>query len=210
LNSTEERTEPYVEAKREKEKVEIAADGETKKVYFDDMPDRAVTIGAHLTPEDENELVQFLNKNKDIFACLAKDLQGVDRDIIGHTLETNERILPKKKKLRKMSKEKVKAVEAEFHRLQDVKVIREVLYPLWMANTLPVKKKNGKWRMCVVTEPPKVIMYYRLSLSTWPLSNNKELLCRFCRLKLDKSLTIGSRYALSPHEGGTRVHHYIT
>jgi murein tripeptide amidase MpaA len=106
LNSTEERTEPYVEAKREKEKVEIAADGETKKVYLDDMPDRAVTIGAHLTPEDENELVQFLNKNKDIFACLAKDLQGVDRDIIGHTLETNERILPKKKKLRKMSKKK--------------------------------------------------------------------------------------------------------
>jgi hypothetical protein len=31
-----------------------------------------------------------------------------------------------------------------------------------------------------VTEPPKIIPYYRLSLSTWPLSNNKELFCRFC------------------------------
>jgi hypothetical protein len=28
-------------------------------------------------------------------------------------------------------------------------VIREVLYPVWLANTIPVKKKNGKWRMCV-------------------------------------------------------------
>jgi hypothetical protein len=28
-------------------------------------------------------------------------------------------------------------------------VIREVKYPVWLANTLPVKKKNGKWRMCV-------------------------------------------------------------
>jgi hypothetical protein len=28
-------------------------------------------------------------------------------------------------------------------------VIREVLYPVWLANTVPVKKKNGKWRMCV-------------------------------------------------------------
>jgi hypothetical protein len=38
------------------------------------MPDRAVTIGAHLTPEEENELIRFLNKNKDVFAWSAKDL----------------------------------------------------------------------------------------------------------------------------------------
>jgi hypothetical protein len=48
-----------------------------------------------------------------------------------------------------MSEEKVKAVEAEVQRLQDAKVIREVLYPVWLANNVPVKKKNGKWRMCV-------------------------------------------------------------
>jgi urease beta subunit len=47
-----------------KKKIEIAADGETKKVYLDDMPDRAVVIGAHLSPEEEKELVQFLNKIK--------------------------------------------------------------------------------------------------------------------------------------------------
>jgi hypothetical protein len=113
------------------------------------MPDRAVTIGAHLSPEEEIELIQFLNKNKDVFAWLAKDLQGVDRDIIEHTLETNEKIMLKKQKLRKMFKEKVKAVEAEVQRLQDAKVIREILYPVWLANTVPVKKKNGKQRMCV-------------------------------------------------------------
>jgi prolyl oligopeptidase PreP (S9A serine peptidase family) len=76
-------------------------------------------------------------------------LQGVDRDIIEHTLETDEKIPLKKQKLRKMSEEKVKAVEAEVQRLQDAKVIREVLYPLWLANTVLVKKKNRKWRMCV-------------------------------------------------------------
>jgi hypothetical protein len=149
LNSSEEKKEPYIEAKRDKEKIEITADGETKKVYLDDMPERAVTIGAHLSPEEENELVKFLNKNKDVFAWLAKDLQGVDRDIIEHTLETDEKIALKKQKLRKMSEEKVKAIEAKVQRLQDAEVIREVLYPVWLANTVPVKKKNGKWRMCV-------------------------------------------------------------
>jgi hypothetical protein len=130
LETTEERREPYEEAKRDKEKIVIAADGETKKVYLDDIPDRAVTIGAYLNPEEENELIQFLNKNKDVFAWLAKDLQGVDRDIIEHALETNEKIAPKKQKLRKMSEEKVKAVEAEVQRLQDAKVIREVKNPV--------------------------------------------------------------------------------
>jgi hypothetical protein len=42
LNPSEEETKPYIEAKRDKEKIEIAANGETKKVYLDDMPDRAV------------------------------------------------------------------------------------------------------------------------------------------------------------------------
>jgi hypothetical protein len=88
--------EPYVEAKRDKEKVEIAADGETKKVYLVDMLYRAVVIGAHLSPEEEKELVEFLNKNEDVFAWLEKDLQGVDRDIIEHALDTDEKITPKK------------------------------------------------------------------------------------------------------------------
>jgi hypothetical protein len=63
----------------------------------------------------------------------------------------------------------------------------------------------------LVTEPPKIILYYRLSLSTWPLSDNKELFCHLCQEKPGKSLTTGSRYVLSPHEGGTRVQvqHYI-
>jgi hypothetical protein len=50
----------------------------------------------------------------------------------------------KKQKLRKMSEEKVKAVEAKVQRLQDMKVIREVMYPVWLAKTVLVKKKNGK------------------------------------------------------------------
>jgi hypothetical protein len=130
LKTTDEKKETYEEARRDKEKIEIAADDETKKVYLDDMPDRAVTIGAHLSAEEDKELVQFLNKNKDVFAWSAKDLQGVDRDIIEHALEIDERIPPKKQKLRKMSEEKVKAVEAEVQRLQDAQVIREVKYPV--------------------------------------------------------------------------------
>jgi hypothetical protein len=48
-----------------------------------------------------------------------------------------------------MSDDKVVAVKSEVQRLLDATVIREVMYPKWLANTVPVKKKNGKYRMCI-------------------------------------------------------------
>jgi hypothetical protein len=47
-----------------------------------------------------------------------------------------------------MSDDKVAAVKAEVQRL-DANIIREVKYPTWLANIVPIKKKNGKWRMCI-------------------------------------------------------------
>ena len=110
------------------------------------MPDRQVTISAALEPEKECELLEFLNKNKDVFAWSANDLRGVSRDIIEHKLDIDPKIKPKKQKLCKMSHDKVTAVKAEVQRLLDAKVIREVKYPTWLANTVLVKKKmvNGE------------------------------------------------------------------
>ena len=33
--------------------------------------------------------------------------------------------------------------------MREAGFIREVKYPEWLANVVLVKKKNGKWRMCV-------------------------------------------------------------
>jgi hypothetical protein len=97
LKAADEKKENYEEPKRDKEKNEIAAEGETKKVYLDDMPDRAVIIEANLSAEEDKDLVRFLNRNKDVFAWSAMDLQGVDRDIIEHALETKEKYHPRSK-----------------------------------------------------------------------------------------------------------------
>ena len=84
-----------------------------------------------------------------MFAWSASDLRGVSRDIIEHKLDIDSKVQPKKQKLQKMSDDKVAAVKAEVQRLLDAKVIREVKYSTWLANTIPVKKKNGKWQMCI-------------------------------------------------------------
>jgi hypothetical protein len=48
-----------------------------------------------------------------------------------------------------MSKEKIEAVKAEVQRLLDASFIKEVAYPQWLANVVLVRKKNGKWLMCM-------------------------------------------------------------
>jgi hypothetical protein len=90
----------------------------------------------------------FHDKNNDVFAWSTSDLIGISRDIIEHKMQVNPVAKPKKKKLHKMSEEKVAAVKAEVQRLLDVGFIREVTYPQWLVNVVMVKKKNGKWRMC--------------------------------------------------------------
>jgi hypothetical protein len=137
---------PFKEPKRDKEKATFEEDCQTKRVPLDKhLPDKVVTISATLDPEEEKELLEFLSKNRDVFAWSASDLRGVSRDIIEHRLDTDPKTKPKKHKLCKMSDDKVAAVKVEVQRLLDVKVIREVKYPTWLANTVPVKKKNSKW-----------------------------------------------------------------
>jgi len=122
----------------------------TKRVPLDKyQPDKEVTISATLAPEEEQSLLEFLNKNQDVSVWSARDLRGISRDIIEHKLDIDSKVQPKKQKLQKMSDDKVAAVKAEVQRLLDAKVIRDVKYPTWLANTVPVKKKNGKWRMCI-------------------------------------------------------------
>jgi hypothetical protein len=48
-----------------------------------------------------------------------------------------------------MSGDKAEGARNEVKRLLSVGVIREVTYLEWLANTVMVKKANGKWRMCI-------------------------------------------------------------
>jgi hypothetical protein len=56
---------------------------------------------------------------------------------------------PRKQRLRKMSDDKVEGARNEVKRLLSAGVIREVTYLEWLANTVLVKKANGKWGICI-------------------------------------------------------------
>ena len=45
--------------------------------------------------------------------------------------------------------ELVLEIEKEVNKLIDAGFIREVKYPTWIVNIVPVRKKNGQLRICV-------------------------------------------------------------
>jgi hypothetical protein len=131
--------------KADKEKTNMQPNSDTKRVLLDVMVlDQTVIIGSDLSPDKEGKLVQYLQKNKDVFAWSAKDLTCVDRSFIEHRLNIDASVKPRRQMLRKMSDDKVIIVKSEVQRLLDATVIREVMYPNWLANTVPIKKNNGK------------------------------------------------------------------
>ena len=106
-------------------------------------------VGSELSPQEREELIRFLKENFDIFAWDAYEVPGVDPSFICHHLNVNPSITPKKQPPRCPLKEHADAIRDEVMKLKRAGAIKEVFYLEWLANTVMVKKKSEKWRVCV-------------------------------------------------------------
>jgi hypothetical protein len=107
----------------------------------EDIVEQKVLLGSQLSEEQEKTLIRFLFNNKDVFAWSANGPYGVNRDVIEYV---DPSFRPRKQRLRKMSDDKAEGARNEVKRLLSAGVIREVKYREWLANTVMVKKANGK------------------------------------------------------------------
>ena len=73
----------------------------------------------------------------------------MDPSFICRHLNVNPSVTHKKQPLRRSSKDHSDAVKDEVMKLKQARTIKEIFYPEWLANIVVVKKKNGKWRVCV-------------------------------------------------------------
>ena len=120
------------------EKVVIGADSEK---FFQ--------VGSELPPQEKEKLIGFLRKNMDVFVWDTYEAPRVDLSFICHHLNVNQSVTPKKQPPRCLSKEHANAVKDEVTKLKKAGTIKEVFYPELLANTIVVKKKSGKWQVCV-------------------------------------------------------------
>ena len=69
----------------------------------------------------------------------------MDLSFICHHLNVNSFVTPKKQPPQRSSKDHSNAVKDEVMKLKQAEAIKEVFHPEWLADTVVVKKKNGRW-----------------------------------------------------------------
>jgi hypothetical protein len=94
-------------------------------------------------------LVDFLRANADIFAWIPSDMPGIPREVAEHSLDILSHSRAVQPRLRRFDEERRRAIGVELRKLLEAGFIKEVFHPTWLANPVLVKKKNGKWWMCV-------------------------------------------------------------
>ena len=120
-----------------------------EKVVIGDTPEKFFQVGARLPPQEKEELIEFLKRNIDVFAWDTCDAPGIDPAFICLRLNVNLSITPKKQPPRCPSREHTDTIRDEVMKLKRAGAIKEVFYPEWLANIMVVKKKSGKWQVCV-------------------------------------------------------------
>jgi len=76
-------------------------------------------------------------------------MPSIPREVTEHSLDIRAGSKPVKQRLHRFDEEKRRAVREEIHKLLAVGFIKEVFHLEWLANPVLVRKKIGKWRMCV-------------------------------------------------------------
>src|SRR3954462_13346202 len=136
LQQKEEAIQPYNEPL---EIINLGSDGNRKEVK----------IGASPSSEIRKSLIQLLKEFSDVFAWSYQDMPGLDTSIVEHHLPLKAECPPVKQKLRRTHPEMAMKIKEEVQKQINAGFLVTSEYPQWLANIVPVPKKDGKVRMCV-------------------------------------------------------------
>ncbi|XP_057505438.1 uncharacterized protein LOC130788661 [Actinidia eriantha] len=120
-----------------------------KKIYIDRHNEKYFVIGISLSKTEENSLIELLTKYLEVFAWTPYDMPGIDAEVACHRLNVDPRCRHVVQKGRRSSTQHVDAVIEEVEKLLDAGAIKEVHYSCWLSNPVVIKKKDGRWRVCV-------------------------------------------------------------
>ena len=90
-----------------------------------------------------------MKKYTDVFVWSYDDLKEYDTSILQHTILIKPGEKPLRQKLKRINPKLVPIIEKEIKNLFDAKIIVTLRFSKWVANLVPVRKKNGEVRLCV-------------------------------------------------------------
>jgi len=110
---------------------------------------KEVKIGTSMKREVKQKLCALLKEFRDVFAWSYNDMPGLDTDTVQHKLPLKPECPPVRQKLRRMKPEMSLKIKEEVQKQFDAGFLAVAKYPQWVANIVPVPKKDGKVWMCV-------------------------------------------------------------
>ncbi|RDY03906.1 hypothetical protein CR513_12450, partial [Mucuna pruriens] len=120
------------------EEIEVINLGEGDEV-------KKIRVGKLMPPDLRQRLVELLREYIDIFAWSYRDMPGLYTIIVEHRLPLIPNMVPIRQQLRKMKPEMALKIKEDWN----VGFLTVAECPQWVANIVPVPKKDGKVRMCV-------------------------------------------------------------
>ncbi|KAM1468070.1 hypothetical protein ACFX2I_033092 [Malus domestica] len=97
----------------------------------------------------KDELRALLTEFKDCFAWSYHEMPGLDRTLVEHELRIKPECKPFRQPPHRFSIEVQLGIKDELVRLLKAGFIRTARYVEWLANIVPVLKKNGALRICI-------------------------------------------------------------
>ncbi|XP_070019476.1 uncharacterized protein [Nicotiana sylvestris] len=110
---------------------------------------RETKISIFTGEKTRDALIQLLLEFKDVFAWSYGDMPGLSVDLVVHKLPTYPDCPPVQQKQRKFKTDVSDKIKEEVTKQLKARVIRVVRYTTWLANVVPVPKKDVKTRVCV-------------------------------------------------------------
>jgi len=110
---------------------------------------KPIFISESLSLTEREELMVLVREYIDVFAWNYEDMPGLDPQVAMHCLNIKPDAKPVKQQQRRFCPNIMKAIEAEVYKLIACGFIREEQHSDWVANIVPVLKKNGKIRICI-------------------------------------------------------------
>jgi len=129
---------------------------------------RLIYVISMLTPEEWKQYFHLLYEYRDVFVWSYKEMLGLEPKVVVHNLAIRKGVSHKKQPQRRFRPQLIPEIEQGVNKLIDDGFIREVKYPTWIANIVPVRKKNGQLHIYVdfwdlndaVPIPGKPILLY--------------------------------------------------
>ncbi|PKI41455.1 hypothetical protein CRG98_038154 [Punica granatum] len=107
-------------------------------------------IGTGLDPIQRGRMIEFLTEYQEVFAWSYADMPGLDPSIVKHFLPLDtERFPPKRQHLRRQRAGLLLRIKKEVVKQINVGFLEVCNYSEWVANIVPVEKKDGKVRVRV-------------------------------------------------------------